>query len=175
MQSIDFVIIGTKGATGAKEFFFGSNTVSIIKRMKICPVLVIPDEYDFVIPKQVAFPTDFNRFYSEKELRPLKEIVELYNSEIRILHINVKEKLDDMQEYNMSKLNEYLKHFKHSYHWMPYYTKKAKEINSFIEELEIDMLVMINYKHSILESIIKEPVIKKLGFHLKTPFLVIPD
>ena len=62
-----------------------------------------------------------------------------------------------------------------SFHWMPDYAKKVNEINDFIEELKIDMLVMVNYKHSFIENIINEPVIKKIGFHPIIPFLVIPD
>jgi len=174
-HKIDIVVVGTKGATGAKEFFFGSNTVKLIERMKSCPVLVVPDDYNFIVPKQLAYPTDFNRYFSEKELRPLKDLVTLYASKIRILHINVEEKLNAFQKFNMFKLDEYLKQYEHSFHWMPYYTKKEKEINSFIQELEIDMLAMVNYKHSLIEYIVKEPVIKKLGFHLTIPFLVIPE
>ena len=65
--------------------------------------------------------------------------------------------------------------FSCSFHIMPDYTKKAKEINVFIEDIKIDILVMVNYKHSLIDHIIKEPVIKKIGFHPKVPFLVIPS
>ena len=58
---------------------------------------------------------------------------------------------------------------------MPKYAEKATEINHFIEELEIDILAMVNYKHSFIEKIINEPVIKKIGFHPNIPFLVIPE
>jgi hypothetical protein len=38
---VDLVIMGTKGATGAREILFGSNAVHVIKNSN-CPVLVIP-------------------------------------------------------------------------------------------------------------------------------------
>lgn len=173
--NIDFIIMGTKGSTGAKEFFFGSNTVHVIKSIKNCPVLIIPEAYHFVAPKQIAFPTDFNRFYSDKELKPLKQLADLYNSKIRILHINEKEELNDIQEYNITMLQNYLSNYEHSLHWMPKYAKKSIEINDFIEELEIDILSMVNYKHSLIEKIINEPIIKKIGFHPIVPFLVMPE
>jgi hypothetical protein len=34
---------------------------------------------------------------------------------------------------------------------------------------------MVNYKHAFIEHIIKEPVIKKIGFNPIVPFLVIPE
>ena len=172
---IDLVVMGTKGATGAKEFFFGSNTVRIIKKMRLCPILTVPDEFDFVVPKQIAFPTDFNRFYKDKELNPLKDLAELYNSKIRIVHINDEKNLTEIQDYNLAMLKAYLEKNPHSFHWMPDYEKKSVGINDFIAELDIDILTMVNYKHSFIESIINEPVIKKIGFRPIIPFLVIPE
>lgn len=172
---IDLVIMGTKGATGAEEFLFGTNTVYLINNLRTCPVLVVPGEYDFVEPKQIAFSTDFNRFYSDKEIEPLLRLADLYNAKIRILHINVEESLDDLQQYNLIVLKSYLQNYEHSFHWMPDYAKKTTEIKDFITELDINILAMVNYKHSFIEKFIKEPVIKKIGYHPTVPFLVIPE
>ena len=172
-HNVDLIVMGTKGATGAKEIFFGSNTVDTIKKMKLCPIMVVPEEFDFVEPKQIAFPTDFNRFYGE-ELVPLKRLSELYNSKIRIVHITKESNLTKTQDYNLAMLKVYLENFPHSFHWMPDYAKKTQEINDFIEELDIDILAMINYKHSFIENIVNEPIVSKIGFHSTIPFLVIP-
>lgn len=174
---VNLIIMGTKGATGAKEFFFGSNTIHVIKNLRLCPILVIPEHYDFVLPTQIAFPTDYNRFYGKKELNPLIELAHLYNSKIRIVHINIKEdeELNDIQYYNLMMLESYLSKNEYTLHWMPNYAKKVTEINDFIEELGINILAMVNYKHSFIENIIKEPVIKKLGFQPTVPFLVMTE
>jgi len=174
-HKIDLVIMGTRGSTGTKEFFYGSNTVQIINKMRLCPVLVVPDEYDFIEPKQIAFPTDFNRFYDEKQLEYLKHFADLFNSKIRIVHIKTEKQMDEIQEYNYAMLKTHLEDYNFSFHWMPDYTKKVEEIHIFIEDLKINILVMINYRHSLIESIVKEPVIKKIGFRPVIPFLVIPD
>ncbi len=172
--NIDLVVMGTKGATGAKEIFMGSNTVKIIKHVKSCPILLVPNEFDFEEPKQITFPTDFNRFYGE-ELLHLKELSKLYNSKIRILHINKEKNLSHQQDYNLAMLKAYLEDYPHTFHWMPDYTKKENAIQDFIEELNTEILVMVNYEHSFIESIINEPVIKKIGFHATIPFFVIPS
>lgn len=172
-HKIDLVIMGTKGSTKAKGVFFGSNTIHIIKKMKLCPILIVPDEFDFLEPKQIAFPTDFNHYYGE-ELLPLKHLAELFNSNIKIIHINEEDGLTDIQDYNFTELKDYLKDFPNSFHWMPDYDKKEQIIKDFIQELSINILVMINYKHSFIESIVNEPVIKKIGFQPTVPFLVIP-
>ena len=173
-NNIDMVVMGTKGATGAKEIVFGSNTVNSIKKIKNCPVLAVPDEFDFVIPEQIAFPTDFNRLYGA-ELQPLLDLADLYNSKIRLLHINKEDSISEAQDYNLDQLKVALENYEYSFHWMPDYSKKDEAIKDFIDELNINILVMINYKHSFIESLVKEPVIKKLGFQPTIPFLVIPD
>jgi nucleotide-binding universal stress UspA family protein len=172
-HEIDLVVMGTKGVTGAKEIFFGSNTVDIIKKMKLCPILVIPDEFEYVKPKQVAFPTDYNRFYGD-ELLPIKRLADVHDSKIRILHISEEKNLSKTQDYNLSMLKVYLENHPHSFHWMVDYAQKTEEINDFIEELDINILAMINYKHNFLENILNEPVIKKIGYHPIIPFLVVP-
>ncbi|MBU2928619.1 universal stress protein [Winogradskyella psychrotolerans] len=169
---IDMVVMGTNGASGTKALFFGSNTVNIIKT-KVCPILIVPDEFDFIAPKQIAFPTDFNRFYGE-ELQPLKDLADLNDSKVRVVYITKNNKLSSIQDYNLSMLKMYLENHPHTFHWMPDYAKKHEEINDFIDELDIDILVMINYEHSVIENIMNEPVIPKIGFNPKIPFLVIP-
>jgi nucleotide-binding universal stress UspA family protein len=175
-HDIDLVAMGTKGATGAKGLLFGSNTTKIFKKAKSCPVLAIPANYEFVEPKQIAFPTDLNRDCDAKELHFLKKMADLYDATIRVIHINNKEdKLDDNQERNLTTLRQYLKDHVHSFHWIPTYASKATEIHDCIEELDINILAMVYYSHSFIESITREPVIKKIGFNLKVPFLVIPE
>ncbi|SDG98406.1 universal stress protein [Winogradskyella thalassocola] len=170
---IDLIIIGTKGETKAQEIIFGSNTVNVIKHAKKCPVLVIPNDYDFVIPEQIAFPTDFNRVYGD-ELQPLKQLAELHNSKIRILHINSEDDISEAQKQNLTLLEIALENYNPSFHWMTNYNKKAKAIQDFTEDLNINILVMVNYNHSFIENIIKEPIIKNIGFQPTIPFLVIP-
>lgn len=174
-KSIDWVIMGTKGATGAKEIFMGSNTSKVIRKNKACPVLMVPDELEFEIPREIAFSSDFKKRYVEKEIKPLVDLAVLFDSKIRIFHIHEEEKLDELQQYNFAALKKYLKDFDPSIHWISKFSKKTKLINDFIKKMEVNMLVMVNNKHSLIDSITHEPVIKNIGFHPIVPFFVIPD
>ena len=174
-EEIDLVVMGTKGASGAKEVFFGSNTIHLVKNLKQCPVLIIPETCEFKRPLQIGFPTDYNRFYSNKELKGIKLLADLYDAKLRIMHINEEEKLTDIQEYNLTKLKYYLNSYTCEFQWLPKYDDKTTEINDFIKDYDISILAMVNYAHSFIERITHEPVIKKLGFHIRIPFLVIPE
>lgn len=172
-HKIDLVVMGTKGATKSQEIFFGSNTVDVIKKISSSAVLMVPDAFDFVKPEQIAFPTDFNRSYG-KETEYVKQLSELYSSKIRVVYISEEGELSAKQNEQKKALEAALENYPHSFHLMPDNGKKEHSIKDFIEELDIDILAMIHYKHSFLEYVIKEPIIKRIGFQPTIPFLVIP-
>ncbi|HUH48203.1 MAG TPA: universal stress protein, partial [Arenibacter sp.] len=64
-EKIDLVVMGTKGATGAQEILFGTNTAHVIKKAK-CPVIAVPPKFKYEAPKDILFPTDYEIGY-EKE------------------------------------------------------------------------------------------------------------
>lgn len=170
---IDLVVMGTKGATGAKKFLLGSNAVTVIQKVRLCPLMLVPNKYKFATPKHIAFSTDFNRIYGE-ELLPIKQLSDLHDATIEILHIQGKDSLTDAQNLNLTKLKTNLGDYNYNFNWMEGYDKKAPAITDYIEQNNIDILTMINYEHSFIENLIKEPIIKKIGFHSKIPFMVIP-
>ena len=174
-HQIDLVVAGTKGASGVSKFFLGSNAVNMIQNLEIAPMLAVPNEYEYRTPKHIAFPTDFNRVYKTKELQALTDFADLFKAHIYVLHINLKEDLSEVQQSNMRALQSHLENHEHTFHWMEKSGTKSDEINEFIEEFKIDLLAMVNYKHSFIENIVKEPVIKKIGFKPTVPFLVIPE
>ena len=172
-HSIDLVVMGTKGATGAKQFLLGSNAVTVINKVRLCPVLLVPDNFEFTTPDHIAFPTDFNRAFG-KELEFIKKITALHNSKILVLHIKFTDSLTDTQQNNFEILKTHLEDYQHSFNWIQEKGKKSQAIASFIEEQNINILTMINYKHDFFEDFVKEPVIKKMGYQATVPFLAVP-
>lgn len=173
-KEIDLIVMGNRGRSEIDAIFMGSNALDTIDKIKQCPVLTFPKEIDFEPPKNIAFVTDYRRSYDAGLLQPLLFIAERHKSKIRVMHINEEEVLDKYQMMNRSILMEYLLPFKHTFHWMPLFKSKATVIDLFLEELEIDLLAMVNYEHSFLERMTREPVIKRMGFNNTIPFLVIP-
>ncbi|WP_234859350.1 universal stress protein [Aquimarina aquimarini] len=170
----DMIIIGTKGATGAKSIFLGSNTQHVIKTISHCPILIIPEDSYFKKISEIAFATDFERMYYRSEMSPILDFAKKHQATIRMIHIYDKNRLDPLQNYNSNSLEEYFKHVKYDFHVISDFSSVKNAIQAFVEELEIDLLVMIKYDQSFIEKIIKEPVIKKMTFDSMIPFLVIP-
>lgn len=171
--AIDLVVMGTKGATGAKELLLGSNSVNLIKKVKLCPILLVPQHYEYETPKQIAFANGFKRDFGD-ELNAIVELAQLHNSTLEVLHVK---KYGDLSEAQNSKINTLkirLKDHPHHFNWIPDQDHKEQLISNFIESHNIQILAMIKYEHSFLESLLNEPVIEKLGYHSPIPFMVIP-
>lgn len=174
LYNIDLVVAGTKGATGVNKFFLGSNAVKLMQDLRSCPMLAVPDDHHFQVPKYIAFPTDYNRVYEDKEIKALLDFANLSHAHIYVAHINLKSELSEQQESNMRSLQQHLADHQHTFHWLEKSGTKADEIHQFVKDFNVDVLAMVSYKHSFIESLIKEPVIKKIGFKPTVPFLVIP-
>ncbi|WP_396590706.1 universal stress protein [Allomuricauda sp. R78024] len=173
---IDLVVTGTKGASGIDEVFMGSNTVRIIKNSKKCPVLAIPQHFDFVTPSEIAFATDFNRFYTASELNPLMELAEMFQATIRIVHVQYGIKaLSELQQFNLNMLRRYLNQSEHYVHTVSELNSVSQTLEMFTEELDIHLLALLNYQHSYMEKMTREPIVKRTAFHTQIPLLVIPE
>ena len=171
-EEADLVIMGTQGATGAKEIFLGTHTVHVIKKAT-CPVIAIPADFDYEIPKKILFPTDYEVEYSEKQLAGLLNLSKIHNSSIEVIHISSGYDLTDLQLQNKAKLEKILEEIPHLFHDLPN-QEIITGINNFQLKNKMNMLAMIQNKHTFLESLFIEPVIKKIGFHVSIPFMVIP-
>lgn len=169
---IDIIVMGTKGATGAKEILFGSNTVQIFNNIK-CPVLAIPSGFTYEAPHEILFPTDLNVMYKHSSLKVLKEIVFSNHARLNAMHVSTGYELTKKQELNKDKLESIFKDSAFLFHDVK--TMEITEaINEFQVKHKINLLIMINNKHSFFENIFFKNKINQIGFHLNVPFLVIP-
>ena len=171
-KEIDLIVMGTKGATGAEEILFGTHTVHAIKKAR-CPLLAIPSHFEYKAPKNILLPTDYEAEIP-KLLGILMEIAKEHSSSINILHVYFGVNLNSTQTSRKRALGRAFKEIDHHFHSV---TEKSvtRAIYDFQEENEIDMLAMVNNKHSFFENLLFTPVVNEIGFNVKVPFLVIPS
>lgn len=171
-HSIEYVVMGTKGATGAKEVLFGSNTVHVFKQVK-CPILAVPDRSDFEKPKQILFPTDYEIVYQNQQVKPLVQLSKSNQAKINVLNVSYGRELTLDQKKNKASLSTFFKDLKHEFFSVEN-QEIAMAISDFQANTPTDLLIMINNKHSFFENLFFKSTINQIGFHLNIPFLVIP-
>ena len=172
-HKIDVIVMGTKGATGAAEILFGSNTVHTIKNAKR-PLLAIPNDYPFEAPKEILFPSDYAIDFQKEHVQPIIDIAAMYQSRINIMNASYGYELSESQQHNKEKLEVFLQKNTHIFHSVSNQTVEDA-IAKFQSKARINLLVMINNKHSFFENLFFKSTINHIGFHLKIPFLVIPS
>lgn len=172
-KEIDMVVMGTQGATGAKEIFLGSNTVYVLRKA-IAPVLVIPENYTFQKIEKILLPSDYLTNYKDNELSTAIKMVKMNKAKLIVLHVKEEYDLTASQEENkmalyrrLDGLSTTLTELKGSL--MP------NAILNYVQKNEIDLLMMMNRKHSFFERLFERQNIDQIGFHIKIPFLVIRD
>lgn len=171
-QTVDLIVMGTKGASGIKRVLLGSNAIHVIKNAK-CPIMVVPSDFHFESPLEMLFPTDLEIDFQKKQLQPVIEIASAYHARIHVLHVSNGQKLTAKQETNRKTLEKQLKKVAHLFH-IERHKNIPKAIAEFQTKSRINLLVMVNNKHSFFENLFFQPVIKQIGFHLNIPLWVIP-
>lgn len=172
-KNLDLIVMGTRGASGAKQFFLGSNTVFVLRKAEI-PVLVVPEKARFHPLRNILFPSDYLSRYRREDLKPLLRLARLQDSRLLLLHIDEPEGLTDTQKDNKAHLERCLEE-------LPYSTVSREAANipeailEYVRTHPIDLLVMMNRRHSFLERVLHRQKIDQVGFHVQTPFLVMPD
>ena len=173
-KKVDYIVMGTKGANGVKRAIIGTNTGDLITKIK-CPVLVVPEKAVFSLPEEIGFPTDYNIFYQTKILSTISELVKMFDSKIRILHVAKKdEQLTSYQIENKEYLNDFFMDEKHSFHRV---TNKKIEagVQCFVESRDIDMIIMIAKNLNLFQQILFKPAIEEISYHTEVPFLVLHE
>lgn len=173
-KNIDIIIMGTKGKTNSKKITFGSHTLQVLKYVQ-CPVLAIPESYKYTQPKHVLFPTNYLIPYKRRELKLLCEMVSPYRAIIDVLYISKIEKLSIRQEDNKNFIKAEL--CKNAINFKVENSKHIlKSVYKYIKENHVDMLVMVNTRHSFLENILfQNTTIDELSLNLDIPFLALQN
>lgn len=169
-HDIDLIIMGTKGASGLEKVLFGSNTVRVMQRCKVS-VLAIPDKCDFKSLDNLAFATTNSKKFKPEELEVLGEIVKMNNSSLQIFHLADQNHLVYDDYDNVDFFNENFGEPKHEF------VDTSKDdifdvVNNYIINNNIDMLAIMNKKHSFLERLFKRHAVETFAFKIDIPLLV---
>ncbi|WP_026810053.1 universal stress protein [Arenibacter latericius] len=172
---INCIIMGTTGATGAKEVFIGSNTVRVLKSIRNRPIIVVPKEYSFQRLKRLVFPTNFLNYFEASELNPMIELIRLWNAETYVFQVGTEFILSDLQNSNKLLLEKHFLGINHSFHNVSFKRDVASAIANFANTNTADMIALIHYSHNFFEKLTRESVVKKMGFHTNIPLMVLTE
>ena len=172
-KNIDVIVMGTRGETNDKKLTFGSHTLQVLKYVQ-CPVLSIPEKFKYAQPKHILFPTNYLIPYKRRDLKLLCEMAIPFRAKIDMLYVTNCDKLSMRQEDNMQFIKDALCNNDTSFNIVN--DKNFIEaINNYIKDNNIDMLVMVNTRHSYLENILFKTAIDILSLNIQIPLLALQN
>ncbi|WP_346883541.1 universal stress protein [uncultured Algibacter sp.] len=172
-NNIELIIMGTKGATGAKEIFLGTHTMYTIKKMK-SPVIVVPSGFEYEKPVEILFPTDFKVKKSNRYLTLIRDLCETHNSRLHILNAYYNKPLEEEQKRVKVFLDAFFMSNAHLFH-IAEDEGLIEAIETFEMSKRVNFLIMIHNKHTLFENLLFRPIINQMVYHTNVPFLVIPS
>lgn len=172
-ENIDIIVMGTQGKTNQKKLTFGSHTLQVLKYVE-CPVLAIPSNYKYIQPKHAVFPTNYLIPYKRRELKLVCEMLAPFRSKIDVIYVSKSKTLSMRQEDNKAFIEETL--CKNDTNFIIVNKKRVTEaINAYISNHNIDLLIMVNTRHSHLENILFQSPLDEISLNIDIPFLALQN
>ncbi len=173
-KEIDYILMGTKGASKSNRNEIGSNTSEVITKVK-CPILVIPENAKFNKIVNIALLTDYNSIYRNKVISKLSETLSLQQAALRVLNIRSQNSLLTVsQTDNKGFLHYFLKETKHSFHFLE--NKNIETgIQAFVETWEIDMIAIFAKNLNLIQRLLFKRITQPISYQTEVPFLVLHE
>ncbi|MBR9919201.1 MAG: universal stress protein [Bacteroidetes bacterium] len=169
-EEVGMIIMGTKGASGAKEIFIGSVAGEVMENASV-PVLAVPEDavFDGNIDK-LGITTEF----SDEEVKVLDkalEYAEFFDAEVFCVNVD----LNHVEFYRMAqpKWEERYKDNKRIHFYVVDGDNLQKPLTDFVEEKEIDILVMLIHKRNFIQELFNYSKTKRITYHSDVPVLAI--
>lgn len=170
-ERIDFIIMGTNRADGVIDKIFGSNTLGVVRGVKV-PVLSVPKEATYRGIHEILFTTLF-REKDESALRQIMEIADKFGVKVKCVHVTKDKNVDvinvtdrwqkmfpqDNLEFVLLDLDESVE----------------QTLNNYIESNRVDLLCVVKRNKNLLERLFKSSMSNRLRMHTNTATLVLQE
>ena len=172
-NDIWMVVLGSKESdNGLSNFLFGSCAFNVINNVN-CPVLLVPEKANLQNIKKIALATDLPKFGPDS-IGFLADFVEPYDSKLLVTHVSpvgwinledihvdtdVNIPLAQLPDFSKSRLMKRI---------------VEKDFDDFIDEADIDVLVILHYKNNLFKKIFHSGFTQILIKHTSLAIMILP-
>ncbi|MEM6725200.1 MAG: universal stress protein [Bacteroidota bacterium] len=167
----DLIVMGTRKEHSLADQFFGSVTTATLAMAK-CPVWVVPAEATYKGMHNILYASNQH----DNELSGLNQCIDLAKANNALLHyVHINESLNKGYQIQ-DRLFEKIRQEEEPAISFIMTTINAATVESglenYVEENDIDLLVMISAPKKLLERILFQSNTRKMAFRTKVPMLV---
>ena len=169
-EYIDFIVMGTKGATGLKETFLGTVAIKVMNDVKAV-VLAIPEHCKYKQIKNLLFITEYQADDTQSFLK-VKALAKVFQAHIDCLRVKPQNREDENN--NMRNWEELIDNLNIKLHSVTGNDAEGIILN-FIDSHKINMIAMHVHHKNFFEKLFEISLSKKLAFHINIPILAIHE
>lgn len=169
-ENIDFIVMGTSGATGWEAFFLGTNTGNVLTAVNV-PVLSVPLDSIFKKIETIGFTTR----YRDKDKKALKEVLKIAkktNASVKCLYVRTNK--SDVSPTTVKQWEEEFEGEPIQFSIIPS-DDVQDTILDFILFKDIDVLAMLTYKRNFFVELFKPSLTQKFSNRLGIPVLAMHE
>ncbi len=168
----DFVIMGSHGASGAKELLIGSNAQKILRHATV-PILVVKEQSTWPM-QNIVFASSFDED-AQSAFRTVIKFADLSEANVHLLYVNVPSVFEDT-ERSLEKMRAFHKSCPRKgtctlniYNAL----KEERGILSFAESINADLIAMITHGRTGFLSLTVKSIAESVANHSEIPLLSI--
>lgn len=174
-NKIDFIVMGTKGATGLRKALIGSNAAAVIDKSSV-PVMVVPGKAQFKSIRKIVYASDIQNLPGE--IKAVAQFARFFDASIDVLHVvqgHSKKEMEEL-ERNMARILKEEQLIKTAnYRKIQFHVLNSKNIpdavDKFVSDQNTDVLTMFTHRLDFYEKLFDKSITRKLAFHSKVPML----
>ncbi|MFD1094859.1 universal stress protein [Salegentibacter chungangensis] len=171
LNEIELIVMGTDGASGAKETIFGSHTLRVIRKVN-SPILVVPINSEFEKPEKILFTIDYNTRFNKAFARSFKLLMDDPKMKVHILKMQAGEEEAKEEAPDKSLIERAFKNFELEYHCVKD-VPTAEAINSLVQVLGIEINVLPVKREEFLERFLFGSAVSKIIYTTRVPLFII--
>jgi nucleotide-binding universal stress UspA family protein len=168
----DFVVMGSHGASGAKELFVGSNAQKVLRNATV-PVLIVKEKSEWPV-KNVVFASNFEEDVNEP-FRTVVKFADLNESNIHLLYVNVPYSFEETDK-SLAKMHAFHKSCPRGGTCTTNIYNSLNEergILKFAESVKADLIALTTHGKTGFINLLSKSITESLANHSETPILSI--
>lgn len=171
-EDIDFIIMGMTGKGKADDNIFGRTSLAVIGKSD-CPVLAIPEAYDYQALENIAYLTDFH-FRDIGAINKLRQWAELLPAKVHCLHVSSPYDFGIDADVNMGMLKDcYSSELFGAFEVLQ--GDFLSRTNQYVKAQNIGIIAMLSRKRSFLQRIIEGSNARKMAKRIRVPLLIFKE
>tara|TARA_R110002124_G_C8847001_1_gene506029 strand:+ start:294 stop:1127 length:834 start_codon:yes stop_codon:yes gene_type:complete len=169
-KTIDLIVMGTNGVTGAKEVIFGSNTTNVIRKVN-CPTLMIPEGFKYRNPKETLLPLDVFDTISGNAFTDILKFTKRYCKKIHVLRIKPHNRDSTEALKDSDYINYFLKETDYEY-YVVNGVPMEHVVSCYTQTHHIGLTALLVQKESLLERFFIGSTTTQISNKIIVPLLI---